>query len=84
MLKLHPEGDVGEWLVKRGHASFASVGSLSSPPALGDCTSPLANHTPPPTDHTFPSLRFHPVPVMDELRTSQSNDDDNGLASEPG
>ena len=46
-LKLHPEGDLGEWLVKHSHASFASATSLSPPPPLVDRSSPLTDWTSP-------------------------------------
>ena len=57
-LKLNPEGDLGEWLVKHGHASFPSANnSLSPPPHLAGRSSPgrsspMSGHSSPLIDHT--------------------------------
>ena len=85
-LKLHPEGDVGEWLVKHSHASFASIGSLSPPSLPVDHTSPVTNHSSTLIDHADSLvdhssqsgndslLYIHSPTVMEEHEASQCND----------
>ena len=61
-LRLRPEGDLGEWLVKHGHASFASFSSISPPPPLVDRSSPA-------TDRSSPSI-YHTAPLVNHTSSS--------------